>query len=145
MNTLEIKKILKKIKCSTDVFCLDALPTQIHRKPFGIILNTDRCHEPGEHWVAIWLSQDETGEYFDSFGFPPLLPEISTFLDNICANGWIYNCVQIQSYSASTCGLYSISYLQNKCNGKSLNEFISVYSQSPEDNDLKISNMFIEV
>lgn len=144
MNTLEIKSYLSKLNCHTKVCCLDAIPKNISRRPYGIIVNTDKCKDPGEHWVSIWLSKNGCGEYFDSFGLPPLLPEILDVLNKYCDQGWIYNCVQLQSVTSQACGQYCIAYMKWKCQNKSLDDFIASFNGNEMPNDEKISKMFIE-
>ena len=46
------------------------------------VCNTDPNHKLGEHWVTIYIENNRRGEYFDSFGMPPLFKEFVTFLDN---------------------------------------------------------------
>ena len=46
------------------------------------VCNTDPNHKPaGEHWVTIYIDSDRRGEYFDSFGMPPLFNEFLSFFE----------------------------------------------------------------
>jgi len=69
MNTIEIEKLLSAT-CKYDfqgVYSIDTLPP----KPKLLVCNTDPSTKPGRHWISIYVSEDERGEYFDSFGRPP--------------------------------------------------------------------------
>ena len=79
MDTLTINKLLKKERCYLGTFSRDTLPRSI-KNNFLFIVNTDPSTKPGEHWVAISKNSDGTGEYFDSYGLPPLHKEFITFM-----------------------------------------------------------------
>ena len=75
MNTLQILNVLKTDPFTksvfTDVLPSDRLPNQIQKRPKGYILNVDPSNGHGSHWIAIYLTADGKGEFFDSFGEPP--------------------------------------------------------------------------
>ncbi len=87
MDTVLIRKLLKSFKCFKGVYPLDLIPT-IKKKPIAIIVNTHPSDKPREHWVSIIISKDGIGEYFDSFGLPPLHAEFVKYLDKNCEKGW---------------------------------------------------------
>ena len=55
----------------TNVLTADRLPTQIRKRPRGFILNVDTSKGPGTHWIAVYLTSDGKGEFFDSYGQRP--------------------------------------------------------------------------
>ena len=134
MNTLDINKILRKYNQFRGTYSRNLLPNKIN-KPFGIVINTDPSSEPGEHWVAIYMSTEGELEYFDSFGLPPLHAEIIEFLDNNCVNGWSYNTITFQSIYSTTCGMYCVIYLYFKCTGKSFYDFTALFNYNETIND----------
>ena len=71
MDSRQLKKKLRNIKSFIGVYPRDALPN-VGKRPVALIANTDSRYEPGEHWIAIILLKDGVGEYFDSYGLPPL-------------------------------------------------------------------------
>ena len=75
MNTLQLERALKHNtftkKIFVGVFAADELPT-LNTFPCGFVANTDPSTEPGTHWVAFYFPSREKGEFFDSYGHPPL-------------------------------------------------------------------------
>ena len=85
MNELTIKRILESDARTRDsfrgVYSRNELPIRAPTTSL-YVCNTDPNHKPGEHWVTIYINNDRRGEYFDSFGMPPLFDEFVTFLNN---------------------------------------------------------------
>ena len=71
MDSLQIESVIKN-KRFIGVFPRDKLPKDIEDTFSALIVNTDSSSEKGEHWIAIIIFPNHTGEYFDSFGLPPL-------------------------------------------------------------------------
>ena len=145
MDTLEIEKTLQSIDWFRGVFACNMLPKGIvYNRPAGYVVNTDPSTLPGEHWVAIYLPLHGPGEYFDSFGQPPINREIVNFLDKNSPSGWIYNTVQIQeAVSTSTvCGNYTILFLLSKLTRMSLCDFQLLYKRQPAHNDFIVEELF---
>jgi hypothetical protein len=134
MNTLEINRYLTKFPQFKGTYPRDMLPT-INRLPACLVINTDPSNEPGEHWVAVFIDRNGSGEYFDSFGIPPLHEEILEFLHYNCPQGWLCNNITFQSIYSETCGMYCVIYLSSKCKGMSFNEFTALFNHSCELND----------
>ena len=92
MDTKQIVSILNSCTTTKRVF-RGVYPLDHIKQGHGpgvYICNTDPSDMPGEHWIVIALSEDGTGEYFDSFGLPPLKPEFLKFL-NKESHQWTYN------------------------------------------------------
>jgi hypothetical protein len=131
MNTKEIDELLKAT-CKQDfqgVFSTDTLPS--HPKLF--VCNTDPSTKPGEHWIAIYVSKDGRGEYFDSFGRQPEKHFID-YLNEHCRN-WIYNKRQLQSIISSFCGYYCCLYCMYRCRGFDLNKVVNLFTTDTAFND----------
>ena len=75
MNSLQIMNILKNDPFTktvfTDVLPSDRLPREIRKRSRGYILNTDASDMPGSHWIAMYLTEDGNGEFWDSYGQAP--------------------------------------------------------------------------
>jgi hypothetical protein len=125
MNTLEINKLLSPYKCYCGTFARDQLPV-IKKRPCAIIMNTDTSLEPGEHWVAVMISVDNSAEYFDSFGFGPMHTEVIDFLADNKVTKLLYNKQQLQSPLTSTCGIYCVLFVKLRCQGISFQEFMQL-------------------
>ena len=75
MNTAQVAYALEHDPKTSKKFCgvfpIDKLPQTIDRYPCGLIVNTDPSTKPGMHWVAVFLTSPQNGEWFDSYGKPP--------------------------------------------------------------------------
>jgi hypothetical protein len=108
----------------------------------SIVINTDSLYELGEHLVAVYIDRNGFGEYFDSFGLPPLHKEITDFMHNNCPQGWLYNTITFQSIYSQTCGDYCVLYLSSKFKGVSFNEFAAIINHSPDLNDKLVKSLY---
>jgi hypothetical protein len=141
MDSAQIEKIFKNDKRFIGVFPRDSLPVKIEQVPCGLIINTDGAKETGEHWVAISIVGYKRGEYFDSFGLPPLHRDLTSFLNRNCSNGWIYNSCTIQHYQSKSCGQFCIKYLKSRFKNISFHNFISQFSVNLKKNEEILKNV----
>ena len=79
MDSHQIKQLL----------ALDARTNTIAACPTAFVCNTHDGDQPGEHWVVLYI-EDRHGEYFDSYGLPPLHTTFVQFLNDRCVE-WTYN------------------------------------------------------
>ena len=95
MDTRQIMCSLRSVGSFLGFFLSDLLPQQPIAPSGTLIVNTD-CHtESGSHWLAIHLqSRSHSSFYFDSYGLPPFIPSIESFLhrNSIVQN---YNAVHL--------------------------------------------------
>ena len=140
MNTLQLNKILFRITDNfVGSFASDQCPNARIR-PFGVIMNTDSSREQGEHWVALWVEEEGIGDYFDSFGFPPLLPNLQKYVNKMCPNGFGYNNTTIQHPSSSACGLFCVAFIISKVLKTKFDTFLNKYSFDLSKNDEILKN-----
>ena len=82
MDTIQIERILKNHSYTKKIFKgfypKDMLPTVEH--PGSYVVNTDPSSESEEHWVAMYLKNDGSGEYFDSYGLQPIVHGLEEFM-----------------------------------------------------------------
>ena len=140
MDTVLIKKLLKTFKCFKGVYSSDNIP-QFTNFPIHIIVNTDPSYKKGEHWVAISINENGFGEYFDSFGLPPLKKDLFNFMTKNCKNSWIYNKLCLQNVTSTTCGHYCVLYTMFRCSGKSTRDFLMRFSTNQLKNDKMLENL----
>ena len=129
MNTLEINRVLKSNKSFLGTFPCDViklLPYSIRSK--GLIVNTDPKGEKGEHWTAIWFNACGSAEYFDSFGFPPLIDSVREFMEERSAGHFVYNSKTLQHPFATSCGQYCIYFIQSRSADTSYKAFVKKFS-----------------
>ena len=124
MNSSEIDRILSNLFLNSKTHYLGVFPSDKTPSPAFIsahcpacyVANTDQLGSPGTHWVAFYHKNDNTLEFFDSFGHTPstlgfLLP-ITTRIS--------HNPRQIQSGTSKVCGCYSIYFLYYRSKGTSM-------------------------
>ena len=120
MDTLQIARLLARDPRTRSIFHgvvpKDGLPTTIDAFPVAFVCNTHDGDEPGEHWIALYLSSDGRGEYFCSYGLPPRHAAFRTFLNKHCSE-WTHNSKRLQSPLSNVCGQYCVAYVLLRCNG----------------------------
>ena len=143
MDTREISEILKRDRFTKHyfrgVFACDQLPKQCIPRPSALIINTDPADKPGQHWVAIYITRDGVGEYFDSYGQLPTLPQIQHFLRKNTKYS-IFNRRHLQGAFSTVCGQYVIFFLLHRCRGLSMDKIIKLFSSDSMDNDLNVND-----
>ena len=138
MNTSQINSLLRNCKGYIGAFARDLIPTVIikkTKKPTLLIVNTDPSHKPGEHWITIYLDSKGSGEYFDSYGLPPLHTEIINFLNKMCPLGYGFNPVTLQCTTCITCGHYCVLFVMLRSLGYSYCDYISLFTNNTLKNE----------
>ena len=137
MNELTIKHILESDARARDafrgVYSRNELPIRAPTTSL-YVCNTDPNHKPGEHWVTIYIGNDRRGEYFDSFGMPPLFDEFVTFLNNN-TKSWTHNKRVVQDVYSSACGYHCIFYAVHRCVGFDVGSIANMYTNDTVFND----------
>lgn len=111
----------------------------------GLVLNIDPHHSPGSHWVAIYIENLSTIEYFDSTGDPiNKYPQIKRTLFKICKYldidpTHIQVNKEIHQTGDSECGVYSIYFIIQRVLG---NDFETVSKSIVRDS---VMNLFRNV
>ena len=118
----------------------DGLPTKIDALPIAFVCNTDDGDEPGEHWIALYLSSDGRGEYFCSYGLPPRHAAFRTFLNKHCSE-WTHNSKRLQSPLSNVCGQYCVNYIMLRCNGSPMRTFVNAFHTDLVANDCRKSQV----
>lgn len=130
METDQINRNLSHIPFFLGTFGWDELETKYAvKRPFAIVINTDRISQRGEHWTAVFGPEDGEPEYFDSFGFPPLIQKVQEFMDVNCKKKWIFSNNSIQHPDTTSCGRYCIEFILHRSKGSSFKNFISKFSR----------------
>ena len=143
MNALELETICNKDKeiqkYFLGVFAVNKLPKRVPY-PCCIIANTQPSTHPGEHWVAIYIDEQNRGNYFCSYGKTPP-PIIEQWIKK---NTEEYELMskRIQGSFSTTCGQYCLFYLHFRCCNVTHVTIASLFSSELRENDL-IVNSFI--
>lgn len=137
-NSLKDKEIIDIINSQgvklRGIYMKDELPKKL-KKGFYVINLQSSFQGSGTHWTALYYNP-KLSLYFDSYGYiPPLEVEEKI-------KPYIYNDIDIQSYSSTACGYFDIAFIlfinstKNKLEG--FKEFIETFSIDTKTNDKKL-------
>ena len=118
------------------VFPSDKFP-QMQNFPSCFIANLDNSKQPGSHWVAIFVSDDGVGEYFDSYGRAPSF-KFANYLQKYCKT-IKHNTLRIQGPFSNSCGQYSVYYLCQRVRGREMKSIIDDFSLDFMLNDVCVA------
>ena len=113
------------------------------KKPFfhsPCIINLDDFGSLGTHWVCCW-SDEDTCEYFDSFGLPPPL-EWEKEMSMHGMTHFFRNDNQIQWEQSVRCGYYCLLFLNERNKGTSFANNLKMFSNDLLQNEEIVKNYF---
>lgn len=107
-------------------------------RPIALISNLSPSTSEGTHWIAVWLSEDRRGEYFDSYGRRPDI-HFETYLNREADAGWVSNSRPVQSRHSTLCGAFCLQFLEARSQLPNV-RFVELLEHlfpfsSPNDND----------
>lgn len=136
MNGMQIDRALKSCKIPNylGVYSSDRLP----HAPGILVANTDDSTKAGQHWLAIYVSDDRRhAEIMDPLGTRPDVRFTRYMNENSLR--WSYNSKQLQSAAASTCGHYCILYaIYRGRKNKNLFSFAHMFTRDTGLNDYAV-------
>ena len=110
-------------------------------KPTAYILNTQGHKLPGAHWVCVHVDKFDDW-YFDSYGFPLLVPDhINRLRKNCKILRW--NVRQLQSEKPDLCGQYCLMFLHYMSDGSRIGKFLENFSANSKKNEKIVRNFAI--
>ena len=110
------------------VFPINKIP-KLRTIPTAFVVNNQTANLPGQHWIAVWVSEKMKGEVFDPMGMIPP-PRLQLWMNKNTWR-WIYNAAQIQRPLSEDCGWLCVNYLK-----------IRPKTRSMEDTIFKILSMY---
>lgn len=100
-----------------------------------MVVNTDRAHEQGTHWVAFFLPRMDTVYYWDSLAIAsPPSKGIRDFLRGF--DQVFKNYIRFQRVGSDLCGQYCIVFCYYISLGFSFNQFLSLMYRIRPNTDL---------
>ena len=150
MNTRQLEDLLRNNPITRSKFCgvyaENTLPRHLESYPCGVIVNTDPKGQPGQHWVAFYLTSPQEGEFFDSYGHTPQFysRHYVEFL-NRNVQDWTSNPKGLQSTFTAVCGEYCIFYLLHRARGVNMNTIVNVFHSNKEYNDHLVYRFVIQL
>ena len=139
LSDRDMIKILKSQKINMNgIYMKDELPQKLKKGFYIVNLASEKDNSRGTHWTGLYYSP-KYSYYFDSYGFvPPVEVEIKI-------KPYIYNEIDIQSYSSTACGFYCIAFIiyMNSQNNKleGFNAFVQHFSRQTKENDKTLYNL----
>ena len=128
MNSKQIADILNRYprikNCFIGVFSSDMLVDPAAAKssyPYCFVANTAASSKSGEHWVAFFVLDPTTVEYFDSYGLEPSVKSFKKFVSHF--PNFTHNSTPLQGYS-TMCGQYCVLFLIARQYGHSLESIV---------------------
>jgi hypothetical protein len=135
MNSLQINRILSHVPGFVGVFPADRIP-KIDHYPASLVVNTDKSGKPGTHWLGIFMANENTVEFFDTFGRVPsgAIAEFVGQYENKKANR-----LKLQASYEISCGPHVIYFLIQRSKGVKFGKIIaSLASDEFRDVNVKL-------
>ena len=109
---------------------IDSWPKLPGKLPAAYIINTDLRREgSGEHWVALFIRDRQSGSiYFDSYGTAPLQP-LYKWLKKQHLTPVIYNQKWLQAPTSRACGAYCLYFLRGMARGLTLERILAQFQE----------------
>ena len=136
MNTLQINAILNNYSRTRryyrGCFAADQIsnnqslepPIAITRYPYAFVVNVDESHQPGSHWIAIFVCSPSRVEYFDSLASTPTdnyhIGEYLKQFPIVAKNSKF----PLQNPFSNVCGQFCIYFIINRCEGISFDDIV---------------------
>jgi hypothetical protein len=135
MNSTQIDKVLRNVGKDVfyGVYACDQLP-KITRLPALVIANTDPARRSGEHWIAMYINVDKSGELFDSLAQNPPKNDFVAYMNKNCSR-WTCSVKQLQSAVSILCGNYVVVYSILRLRGLPLRSIEDKFSSDTGLND----------
>ena len=137
LTNFEIQKYYQNERRFNGVYSRDNL-TEI--KDGAYVINPDEYSDIGTHQVALYVNNNNSVTYFDSFGVEHIPKVIKTFINN---KNRKTNIFRIQVYDSIMCSYFCIEFIDFMFAGKTLTEFTNLFSPNNfKKNDDIILNYF---
>lgn len=131
MDSDQLSRIMTSDECLRDgnwgIFMRDTLPNVL--RPGGYIVNSDVSSGSGQHWLALWITENEPAEFVDSFGRGPGYYKLTI------PSPVVTNRRQLQSDDAVSCGAYCVYFLFHRCRGLSMKDILNSFGKDTRAND----------
>lgn len=110
MNTNELNLLGRcTIPNFLGVFAINKIPHYSNNDQFSYIVNNQSANLPGQHWIAVYIKNNNAYIY-DPLGLPPPLM-LTKHLHRYKIS---YNTQQDQPTASKLCGQFALSFLINK-------------------------------
>ena len=132
MDGRQIESCLRDVPGFIGVFCSDDLVDLRPPESFSLVVNTDKCNQPGSHWQAI-VVKDGQCNFFCSFGGEPQVAAIRDFCARypLC----VYNNYKHQRVDRTSCGGFAVYFIWAMACGQSHSDIVARFQAMRNDDD----------
>ena len=123
LTNFEMQKYYQNEPRFNGVYSRDNLPKI---KDGAYVINLDEYSDIGTHLVALYVNNNISVTYFDSFGVEYIPKEIKGFINN---KNIKTNIFRIQAYDSIMCRYFCIGIIDFMLAGKTLTEFTIFFHQ----------------
>lgn len=139
MNGQDIKYILNSHPLTHEkflgVFSSDTIPLKPFKRPSGCVVNLDKSHDVGSHWIATYFPETGPSEYYCSYGLAPHIKRILSCL----GTPYKYNSTQIQGLLSTVCGQHCLFFIYCRCVNYEMEEILEHFGNY----DLKYNDYIV--
>ena len=121
LTNFEIQKYYQNEPRFNGVFSRDNL-SKI--KDEAYIINLDEYSDIGTHWVALYVQNNNSVPYFDSFSVEHIPKEIKASINN---KNIKTNVFRTQAYDSIMCAYFCIGFIDFIIKGNTLTEFTNLF------------------
>ena len=118
LTNFEVQKYYQNDPEFNGVYSRDNLSIKI--KDGAYIINLDKYHNIGTHWIALYVVNNNNVTHFVSFGVEHIPKEIKIYIDNKNIKTSIF---RIQAYDSIMCRYFCIGFINFMLAGKTLTDF----------------------
>ena len=144
LKTTDIDNKLSQVDGFLGAFAYDEIP-QTPMDGFSMVVNDEPSTEPGSHWIAIVLKDQEfffIDSYGRSFKDPMFTDQFRGAMSQLFARSKVIcNNIMIQSFLGNTCGQYAVYFICEMVE-KSFKNVLSVFTDNLKKNDKFVINYF---
>ena len=108
-----LSKVPPAYKAVQDICMISEFPIKLKKRQFVIVLIKHKNNDG--HWAAIYRSNQNAYELFDSCGCSEKVLQFYKKHLNLEGTSLYYNITRLQSSSSSTCGDFVIYYIVHRC------------------------------
>ncbi len=151
MDTKQLMTLLNSSEVTQpyflNVYALDQLPKhRITESKWLLIANSCPSNRAGLHWLAIFKTNDNSIEVFDSYGGDPTVYDLIPFLRAQTVTKCQYNATRLQALDSQVCGHYCLYYAYWRCRRKTMHDIIDSFSNiNYARNDTRVYNHVIKL
>ena len=145
LTTIELENFIQQFankltkEAFLGVFPINILPLKIPHLPILFILNTNSANLPGQHWKAVYISEDRVGEVFDSLATPVSL-QLQQWM-NANTMKWTPSKLTLQNPLYPSCGAYVLYFIMTRLKHNSLKSCLSPFTSNLLENEIIVEKL----